>query len=77
MNEWEKKQSENLTDRYVKKIIVKAKFSKEIGLKTSDITPEDIELKRNQLVLYREIKQYKKELREATSKGKYGGVLNG
>ena len=43
---WERKQSANLTDRYVKKAILNSKFAKDIGLKTSDITPDEIEFNR-------------------------------
>jgi len=61
---WEKKQAENLTDRYVKKAILNTVSSREMGLKTVDITPEMIELKRSQLKLHRELQKAKKMIKK-------------
>lgn len=51
---YRKQASENLTDDYVKRTLMTT-----IGLKTIDITPEMIEIKRKQISLYRELKELK------------------
>ena len=51
---YRKRASENLTDDYVKRTLMTT-----IGLKTIDITPEMIEIKRKQISLYRELKELK------------------
>ena len=56
---WEKKQAENLTDRYVKKTIRQS-----LGLKSKDIPPELIEMKRQQLKLHRAIRQAKRDVKK-------------
>ena len=51
---YRKHASENLTNDYVKRTLMTT-----IGLKTIDITPEMIEIKRKQISLYRELKELK------------------
>jgi hypothetical protein len=51
---YRKQASKNLTDDYVKRTLMTT-----IGLKTIDITPEMIEIKRKQISLYRELKELK------------------
>ena len=61
---WEKKQSANLTDRYVKKAILNTVSSREMGLKTADITPEIIEMKRQHLRFVRELRKTREVAKE-------------
>ncbi len=58
------KESEKLSDSYVKKAILKLDIAKTVALKKSDITPEMIRLKRSQLKLFRKIKKARKMLNE-------------
>lgn len=71
---WEKKQAENLTDRYVKKAILNTVSSREMGLKTADIPQEFIEMKRQQLKFYRALRQCKREVKKGGLNGSISRV---
>ena len=58
------KESEKLSDSYVKNAILKLDIARAVDLKMSDITPEMIRLKRSQLKLYREIRRARQVLNE-------------
>jgi len=58
------KESEKLSDSYIKKAILKLDIAKAVALRKSDITPEMIRLKRAQLKLFREIKKARRMLNE-------------
>jgi len=63
------KESEKLSDSYIKKAILKLDIAKAVALRKSDITPEMIRLKRAQLKLFREIKKARRMLNEQNWKG--------
>ena len=58
------KESEKLSDSYVKNAIFKLDIARATGLTMPEITPEMIRLKRSQLMLYREIKRARQVLDE-------------
>jgi hypothetical protein len=58
------KESEKLTDGYVKNAILKLDIARAVGLTVSDVTPEMIRLKRSQLKLYREVQRARQVLNE-------------
>jgi len=64
MRAWEQKQSDNLTDRYVKKALYG------IGFEYEEMTPELIEMKRTQLMLYRKISTALLEAKKAREASK-------
>jgi len=54
-------------NRYVKELVeayIATQLIKRYDIKRSQIPPEMIELKREQLMLFREIQQYKKEIND-------------
>ena len=57
-------ESENLSDSYVKKAILKLDTARAVDLEMSDITPDMIRLKRSQLKLFRAIKKARAVLNE-------------